>query len=148
MSLTEYVCQAEANRFENGLGRPFMNARIQSILRACLLGLLMVVAPLSGCMGENDVASSVDLEAALTIDGEAPQDAEIHAGEWHDVLLIGEDLRLSAPAHDVWLFVDGVLDIDSSVPVDGDRVLVQLLTTPYTEHVELVVWPRTERSRC
>ena len=73
-----------------------------------------------------NVASSVDLEAALTIDGEAPQDAEIRAGEWHDVLLMGEDLRLSAPAHDVWLFVDGVLDIDSSVPVDGDRVLVQL----------------------
>ena len=142
MSLTEQVCQAEANRFEVRLGRPFMNARIQSILRACLLALLMVVAPLSGCMGENDVASSVDIEAALTIDGEAPQDAEIRAGEWHDVLLMGEDLRLSAPAHDVWLFVDGVLDIDSSVPVDGDRVLVQLLTTPYTEHVELVVWAK------
>ena len=36
--------------------------------------------------------------------------------------------------------MDGVIDIDSSVPVEGDRISVQLLTTPYTEHVELVVY--------
>ena len=31
---------------------------------------------------------------------------------------MGENLRISAPAHDVLLFVDGVIDIDSSVPVE------------------------------
>ena len=140
MSLTETVHPTGTNPFQGGLQPVVMHARSQSILRAFLLGSLMVIAPLSGCIGEDGVASSVDLETALTIDGASPQDAEIRAGEWHDVLLMGENLRLSAPAHDVWLFVDGVLDIDSSVPVEGDRVLVQLLTTPYTEYVELVVW--------
>ncbi len=142
MSRTEVVFSRRANPFQGEHPRPAMNAQSQAILRAFLLGLLMVIAPLSGCIGEDSETSSVDLEAVLTIDGTSPQDAELRAGEWHDVLLMGEDLRLSAPAHDVLLFVDGVLDIDSSVPVDGDRVMVQLLTTPYTEYIELVVWDK------
>ncbi|MEC7509034.1 MAG: M28 family peptidase [Candidatus Thermoplasmatota archaeon] len=112
----------------------------QATLKAFLLVSLMLIAPLSGCFGETEETETVDLEVALTIDGTAPSEAVFRAGEWHDVLLIGENLRISAPAHDVLLFVDGVIDIDSSVPVEGDRVSVQLLTTPYTEHVELVVY--------
>ena len=112
----------------------------QASLKAFLLVSLMLIAPLSGCFGETEEAETVDLEVALTIDGTAPSEAVFRAGEWHDVLLMGENLRISAPAHDVLLFVDGVIDIDSSVPVEGDRVSVQLLTTPYTEHVELVVY--------
>ena len=112
----------------------------QTTLKAFLLVSLMLIAPLSGCFGETEETETVDLEVALTIDGTAPSEAVFRAGEWHDVLLMGENLRISAPAHDVLLFVDGVIDIDSSVPVEGDRVSVQLLTTPYTEHVELVVY--------
>ena len=112
----------------------------QASLKAFLLVSLMLIAPLSGCFGETEETETVDLEVALTIDGTAPSEAVFRAGEWHDVLLMGENLRISAPAHDVLLFVDGVIDIDSSVPVEGDRVSVQLLTTPYTEHVELVVY--------
>ncbi|GIR76608.1 MAG: hypothetical protein CM15mP78_13070 [Candidatus Poseidoniales archaeon] len=112
----------------------------EATLKAFLLVSLMLIAPLSGCFGETEETETVDLEVALTIDGTAPSEAVFRAGEWHDVLLIGENLRISAPAHDVLLFVDGVIDIDSSVPVEGDRVSVQLLTTPYTEHVELVVY--------
>ena len=112
----------------------------QATLKAFLLVSLMLIAPLSGCFGETEETETVDLELALTIDGTAPSEAVFRAGEWHDVLLMGENLRISAPAHDVLLFVDGVIDIDSSVPVEGDRVSVQLLTTPYTEHVELVVY--------
>ncbi|MEC7503927.1 MAG: M28 family peptidase [Candidatus Thermoplasmatota archaeon] len=112
----------------------------QATLKAFLLVSLMLIAPLSGCFGETEETETVDLEVALTIDGTAPSEAVFRAGEWHDVLLMGENLRISAPAHDVLLFVDGVIDIDSSVPVEGDRVSVQLLTTPYTEHVELVVY--------
>ena len=78
----------------------------------------------------------------LTIDGRPASEALIRAGEWHDLLLVGEGLRISAPAHDVLLFTNGTLDIDSSVPVDGDRVLVQLLTTPYTESVELTIYTK------
>ena len=112
----------------------------EATLKAFLLVSLMLIAPLSGCFGETEETETVDLEVALTIDGTAPSEAVFRAGEWHDVLLMGENLRISAPAHDVLLFVDGVIDIDSSVPVEGDRVSVQLLTTPYTEHVELVVY--------
>ncbi|MEE3084145.1 MAG: M28 family peptidase [Candidatus Thermoplasmatota archaeon] len=112
----------------------------QATLKAFLLVSLMLIAPLSGCFGETEETETVDLEVALTIDGTAPSEAVFRAGEWHEVLLMGENLRISAPAHDVLLFVDGVIDIDSSVPVEGDRVSVQLLTTPYTEHVELVVY--------
>ena len=64
------------------------------------------------------------------------------------MLLMGEGLRVAAPAHDVLLFVDGIIDIDSSVPVEGDRVLVQLLTprTPNTSSWSF--GPKTAQNRC
>ena len=91
-----------------------MQGSTHATLRALLLVLLMIIAPLSGCFGETEEVESVNLEVALTIDGLAPSEATFRAGEWHDLLLMGEDLRISAPAHDVLLFVDGVIDIDSS----------------------------------
>ena len=109
--------------------------------RALLLVSLMLIAPLSGCFGEDEV-KPLTADEALTIDGVAASEVILRAGEWHDVLLIGEGLRLSAAAHDVLLFVNGSLDLDSSVPVNGDRVLVQLLTTPYTTAVELTVYTK------
>ena len=142
MSRTEVPFRPKANPYEGPSVRWTMNPSRNGIARACLLGLLMLAAPLSGCIGEGERLEEVDLTTALTIDGTSPDNAVFRAGEWHDVLLMGEGLRVAAPAHDVLLFVDGIIDIDSSVPVEGDRVLVQLLTTPYTEHVELVVWAK------
>ena len=142
MSRIETPFRPKANPYEDPTIRWSMNPRPHGIVRACLLGLLMLAAPLSGCIGEGELLEEVDLTTALTIDGTSPENAVFRAGEWHDVLLMGEGLRVAAPAHDVLLFVDGIIDIDSSVPVEGDRILVQLLTTPYTEHVELVVWAK------
>ena len=142
MSRIEAPFRPKASPYEGPTVRWSMNPRPHGIVRACLLGLLMLAAPLSGCIGEGELLEEVDLTTALTIDGTSPENAVFRAGEWHDVLLMGEGLRVAAPAHDVLLFVDGIIDIDSSVPVEGDRVLVQLLTTPYTEHVELVVWAK------
>ena len=142
MSRIETPFRPKANPYEDPTIRWSMNPRPHGIVRACLLGLLVLAAPLSGCIGEGELLEEVDLTTALTIDGTSPENAVFRAGEWHDVLLMGEGLRVAAPAHDVLLFVDGIIDIDSSVPVEGDRVLVQLLTTPYTEHVELVVWAK------
>ena len=142
MSRIEAPFRPKANPYEGPTVRWSMNSRPHGIVRACLLGLLMLAAPLSGCIGEGELLEEVDLTTALTIDGTSPENAVFRAGEWHDVLLMGEGLRVAAPAHDVLLFVDGIIDVDSSVPVEGDRVLVQLLTTPYTEHVELVVWAK------
>ena len=142
MSRIETPFRPKANPYEDPTIRWSMNPRPHGIVRACLLGLLMLAAPLSGCIGEGELLEEVDLTTALTIDGTSPENAVFRAGEWHDVLLMGEGLRVAAPAHDVLLFVDGIIDVDSSVPVEGDRVLVQLLTTPYTEHVELVVWAK------
>lgn len=109
--------------------------------RALLLVTVMLLAPLSGCFGEEG-GEAVSVNQALTIDGLPADEAVIRAGEWHELLLMGEGLRVSAPADDVLLFINGSLDIDSSVPVDGDRVLLQLLTTPYTEQVELTIYTK------
>ncbi|MEC7600998.1 MAG: M28 family peptidase [Candidatus Thermoplasmatota archaeon] len=140
MSRIEDEVLDKAKPYQDRAGGQTMLGGSQASLKAFLLVSLMLIAPLSGCFGETEETETVDLEVALTIDGTAPSEAVFRAGEWHDVLLMGENLRISAPAHDVLLFVDGVIDIDSSVPVEGDRVSVQLLTTPYTEHVELVVY--------
>ncbi len=116
-----------------------MDRPTQASVRAMLLVSLMFLAPLAGCFGEDEVAQQ-DTDAVLTIDGRPASEAVLRAGEWHDVLLMGEGMRISASAHDVLLFVNGSLDLDSSVPVNGDRVLVQLLTTPYTTNVELTLF--------
>jgi hypothetical protein len=110
--------------------------------RALMLVALMLIAPLSGCFGEDESTTSVKVDNVLTVDGLAATEATLRAGEWHELLLIGEGLRISAPAHDVLLFVNGALDIDSSVPVDGDRIALQLLTTPYTMEVELTIYTK------
>ena len=140
MYRTDALFPPKEHPYEGRLRQPLMGGHQGAMSRALLLCLIMLIAPLSGCFGEAENNIVVDINAVLTIDGEPAEDATLRSGEWHDILLVGEGLRLSAPAHDVLLFVDGYIDIDSSVPVDGDRVLVQMLTTPYTESVELVVW--------
>ena len=132
----------EAKPYEGQTGRVFMDGMTNATQRALLLVVLMLAAPLSGCFGEEDVTTKVNVNQVLTVDGLAAGQAELRAGEWHELLLVGDGLRISAPAHDVLLFVDGALDIDSSVPVDGDRVALQLLTTPYTTEVELTIYTK------
>ncbi len=112
---------------------------------ALLLMGLMLLAPLSGCIGGTPEEETIDADATLTIDGMPATEAAVRLGEWHDLLLVGEGLRLSAPANDVLLFVNGSLDLDSSVPVDGDRQVIRLLTTPYTEAVELTIYDQNGR---
>ena len=112
---------------------------------AVLLVGLMVLGPLAGCMSE-EAPEAIKADAVLTIDGRPASEATIEAGAWHELILIGDGLRISAPADDVLLFVNGSLDIDSSVPVDGDRVSLRLLTTPYAEEVLLVMYDAQGRS--
>ena len=112
---------------------------------ALLLMVLMMLAPMSGCIGGTPEEEVIDADATLTIDGLPATEATVRLGEWHDLLLIGEGLRLSAPAHDVFLFVNGSMDLDSSVPVEGDRLSFRLLTTPYTEVVELTIYDQNGR---
>ena len=141
MSLTEQRLTIKAKPYEGQTERRCMERHANATLRAFLLVSLMLIAPLSGCFGEEG-PEAVSMSNALTIDGLAADDAVIRAGEWHDLLLMGDGLRISAPAHDVLFFVDGVLDIDSSVPVEGDRVQLRLLTTPYTEEVVLNIYTK------
>ena len=112
---------------------------------AVLLIVLMLLGPLSGCIGGTPEEEVIDADATLTIDGLPATDVTVLLGEWHDLLLIGEGLRLSAPAHDVFLFVNGSMDLDSSVPVDGDRLAFRLLTTPYTDEVVLTIYDQNGR---
>ena len=44
--------------------------------------------------------------------------------------------------------MNGSMDLDSSVPVDGDRLSFRLLTTPYTEVVELTIYDQTAGRPC
>ena len=141
MSLIEQRFTIKAKPYEGQTERRCMERHANATLRAFLLVSLMLIAPLSGCFGEEE-PQAVSMSNALTIDGLAADDAVIRAGEWHDLLLMGDGLRISAPAHDVLFFMDGVLDIDSSVPVEGDRVQLRLLTTPYTEEVVLNIYTK------
>ena len=116
-----------------------MHGRHQATVRAFTLVIMTILAAFSGCVGEEKPAN-INIDDVLTIDGVPALQATISTGQWHDVVLMGEGLRVSAPADDVLLFVNGALDLDSSVPVEGNRVALQLLTTPYTQSVELVVY--------
>ena len=57
---------------------------------ALLLMVLMMLAPMSGCIGGTPEEEVIDADATLTIDGLPATEATVRLGEWHDLLLIGE----------------------------------------------------------
>ena len=88
MSRIEAPFRPKANPYEGPTVRWSMNPRPHGIVRACLLGLLMLAAPLSGCIGEGELLEEVDLTTALTIDGTSPENAVFRAGEWLSLIHI------------------------------------------------------------
>ena len=72
-----------------------MSRRLHVRPQALMLVFLLVVGPLAGCFGEGEQPVAVTGDDVLTIDGRPASEALIRAGEWHDLLLVGEGLRLS-----------------------------------------------------
>ena len=108
-----------------------MNSR----LVALLLASIFILAPLSGCFGEEEV-ENVAASSVLQIDYLDPSDAIMRTGEWHDFTLDGEGYSLVSPS-DILLFVDNTYVVTHQV--DGGKLTVKgmILTTPFTDNVTL-----------
>ena len=91
---------------------------------------LMLMAPLSGCFGENE-AEPQDASEVLYIDFAPAGEKSLRSGEWHTFTLEGEGTRLVVP-EDVLLFVNesvvplGVIQVQDANLLNG-----KILTTPY-----------------
>jgi hypothetical protein len=104
---------------------------------AFLLTTIFLLAPLSGCFGEDEV-ELVDPASVLQIDFLNPADAIIKAGEWHEFTLEGEEWAISTEP-DVLLFVDGTYVADHMVFGSEETVKGMILTTPYTTDINITL---------
>ena len=104
-------------------------------LTALILTGLFVIAPLSGCFGE-DEQKSIDPAGSFQIDFVNPEDAILRTGEFHDFTLVGEGNSITTQP-DVLIFINGTYVKSHSVMVEDNTVYGQLLTTPYTDEVSI-----------
>ena len=111
----------------------------QASLRAFGLVLLMLIAPLAGCFGENE-AEEVEVSDVFLIDAQDPSKISLNAGEYHDFILVGEGQRLVVPV-DVFLIVNGTLVQTGEIKVgDEGQIGGKILTTPYTTVANLTIY--------
>ena len=90
----------------------------QASIRAFGLVLLMLVAPLAGCFGEDEV-EEIKVSDVFLIDAKNPTEISLNAGEYHDFILVGEGQRLVVPV-DVFLIVNGTF-VQSGEVMVGDE---------------------------
>ena len=130
---------SKANPYEARGGRQNMLGNNQASLRAFGLVLLMLIAPLAGCFGENE-AEEVEVSDVLLIDAQDPSEISLKAGEYHDFILVGEGQRLVVPV-DVFLIVNGTLVQSGEIKVgDEGQIGGKILTTPYTTAANLTIY--------
>jgi hypothetical protein len=111
----------------------------QASMRAFGLVLLMLVAPLSGCFGEDEV-EKIEVSDVFLIDAKDPSEISLNAGEYHDFILVGEGQRLVVPV-DVFLIVNGTLVQSGEIMVgDEGQIGGKILTTPYTTEANLTIY--------
>ena len=108
-----------------------------SALRGGFLVLLMLCAPLSGCIGEKDGIENDEIGDFL-IDSMKPSQAKLYTGQWHDFLLVGQGKAISVPTS-VMLFVNGTVISNGYAVVEGDQLTGRLLLTPYSNNVILTI---------
>ena len=108
-----------------------------SALRGGFLVLLMLCAPLSGCIGEKDGIDDDEVGYFL-IDSMKPSQAKLYTGQWHDFLLVGQGKAISVPTS-VLLFIDGTVVSNGYAVVEGDQLTGRLLLTPYSNNVILTI---------
>jgi len=137
--IDENLISMKANPYEAQVRRRSMRGNNQALLRAFSLILLMLLAPLAGCFGEEEV-ERVEVSEILLIDAKNPMEVSLNSGEIHQFMLEGEGQRLVVPA-DIFLFVNETLVNDGEIVVGEEgQIAGQILTTPYTTEANLTLY--------
>ena len=89
--------------------------------KGLFLVLVMLLAPLSGCFGEEASEDQPVVSSIFQIDYTSPEDAVLRAGEWHEFILEGNGRSLSVPTG-IMLFINGSVLPNGYVTVTGDQI--------------------------
>ncbi len=113
-------------------------------LVAILLTTIFFIAPLAGCFGEEE-NSTVEIEGIFYIDFQHPSKAVMKLGEFMPFTLEGEGNAIMTQP-DVMIFVNDTYVKSHKVMVLDDLVHGYLLTTPYTNGVNITFMDSDGRS--
>ncbi len=105
-------------------------------LSAILLMLIMAIAPLSGCIGNNDDVETPDFNDIFTLNQVRADLAVVVAGEYNEFILEGEGTMITVP-EDIMLFVNNTIIPSGMAVVEEDRLFGMLLPTPYVTNATL-----------
>ena len=105
-------------------------------LSAILLVLIMAIAPLSGCIGNNDDVETPDFNDIFTLNQVRADLAVVVAGEYNEFILEGEGTMITVP-EDIMLFVNNTIIPSGMAVVKEDRLFGMLLPTPYVTNATL-----------
>ena len=106
--------------------------------KGLFLVLLMLLASLSGCFGEEGAEEQPIVSSIFQIDFTPPEDVTLRTGEWHEFILEGNGRSLSVPTG-VMLFVNDTILPNGYVTVNGDQINGKFLLTPYVEEATLTI---------
>ena len=94
---------------------------VQQILSAVLLMLIMTIAPLSGCIGNNDDVETPEINDIFTLNEVRADIAVVVAGEYNEFILEGEGTMITVP-EDIMLFVNNSIVPSGMAMVEEDRL--------------------------
>ena len=107
------------------------------VSRGMFLVLLMILAPLSGCFGE-DEQENASITSVLQINFSDPSEVVLRTGEWHEFILEGQGRAISVST-DVLMFVNNSVITNGYYKVEGEQINGRLLLTPYTDEVDILI---------
>ena len=84
-----------------------VNMQVIRTSKSMFLVVLMLLASLSGCFGEEETVQE-GVPIVFQIDYQQPSEVVMKSGEWHEFQLLGNGRAISVPT-DVMLFVDGYI---------------------------------------
>ena len=113
-------------------------------LVAVILTGIFIIAPISGCFGEEE-QSVVKAEENLTINFLTPDNAVAKAGEFTSFTLEGNGNAIMTEA-DALLFVNGTYIKSHSIMAEDEMVFGQILTTPYSTNLNITFMDSSGRS--
>ena len=113
-------------------------------LVAIILTGIFIIAPLSGCFGEEE-QSVVKAEENLTINFLTPDNAVAKAGEFTSFTLEGNGNAIMTEA-DALLFVNGTYIKSHSIMAEDEMVFGQILTTPYSTNLNITFMDSSGRT--
>ena len=107
------------------------------VSKGMFLVALMMLASLSGCFGEEEVAQE-GVPIVFQVDYQMPEDVVLKSGEWHEFQLLGNGRAISVPT-DVMLFIDGFIIPNGYAVVEEESINGKLLLTPYVDEVKITI---------